>query len=913
MALSTGTRVGSYEIVNAIGAGGMGEVYRARDTKLNRDVALKILPDAFAADPDRLARFRREAQVLASLNHPHIAAIYGFEDAPFASSGHAAVHALVLELVEGPTLADRVARGPIPLDEALPIAKQIAEALEAAHEQGIIHRDLKPANIKVRPDGAVKVLDFGLAKALDPASGSALQASGAVTNSPTLVSPALMTGVGVLLGTAAYMAPEQARGKVVDRRADVWAFGCVLYELLAGRRAFPGDDGAETLAAVMTREPAWDALAPAVPQAIQRLLRRCLEKDPKRRLQAIGEARIILDDGDDGRSTSPPSANRIAHANRSRSILPWAAALMLAVALVVMWMSGRSGPAGGGRVTRFSIDTPEEAFSARRFLALSPDGRTLVYSGAANGPLYMRHTDQLESKPIAGTAGGTNPFFSPDGSWLAYNADNKLKKVSTTGGAPIVICDAPAVGGATWLSDDTIIFASFGGGATTQAASRLWRVSATGGTPLEIAKPDGQKDFAFRFPEALPDGRTILFAVHRTNANADGAAIAALRIDTGERSVLIEGGTSPHYVPGYLTYARAGGIVMAVPFDLRTLKTAGPAVQVLDRVVTDNTNGTTALAVSPVGDVTYLSGGFSPNNYRVVWVDRKGNKTDTGLPPDRRYERPQLSPDGQTLAMTIQRDGGGRDIWLSDLARRNLSRFTSTTIEAEMPVWTPDGSRIAYAIGQDQRQFAWTPADSPGAEEILATTDRHIHVTSWTPDGRTLLGYVNAGADRGTIWALERTGETWKLREVLRGPGAMFDPTVSPDGHWVAYDANDTGRPEVYVQAFPGPGSKYKISTDGGEAPTWTRNGHELVFPTGSKMMAVPIAFEGDKLKAGTPAELFEGSLYRTANGNAEYYDVTRDGQRFVMVEATDEQKSGVLVVAQNWIAEVRSRVQSAK
>jgi serine/threonine-protein kinase len=627
MALAMGSRIGAYEVLSAIGAGGMGEVYRARDTKLNRDVALKILPTEFALDADRLARFKREAQVLASLNHPHIAAIYGFEDS-------AETHALVLELVEGPTLADRIAKGAIPLDEALSIAKQIAEALEAAHEQGIIHRDLKPANVKVREDGTVKVLDFGLAKLADPTAASAQNVS--VTASPTITTPAMMTGVGMILGTAAYMSPEQAKGRAVDKRGDIWAFGCVLYEMLIGERAFPGADVSEVLAFVLTREPDWSAVPVATPFAIRQLMRRCLEKDPKRRLRDIGDAFPYFDEQVvEAATVMVPRSQYV-----WQRPVPALIGLTLAVALTPLSVCVMTRPKSPEAlpVSKFELSVPLDiqGIAARPSAALtvSPDGSTIVYVGRTEGGtrLFRRPMNQLQGVPIAGSENGRAPFFSPDGAWIGFEADGTIRRLPLGGGSPQVIAEIPggSLQGASWGEKGTIVFAG--------TKTGLFRVSITGGDRKPLTNADAEKGEFHSLPEVLPGERAVLFT------SAGGTEVVLL--DTHQRRSLLQG-TNPHFSPtGHLLFARENS-TWAVRFDPVRLKVLSEPIRVLEGI---EYFGGAQLAFSQNGTLAYLPSETLRDditrNARLVIVNREGRATP--LPYESgRYLVPRLAPDGR--------------------------------------------------------------------------------------------------------------------------------------------------------------------------------------------------------------------------------------------------------------------------
>src|SRR5262245_10486293 len=612
-----GTKLAHYEITAHLGSGGMGDVYQATDSKLGRSVAIKFLPEAFSHDAERVARFQREARVLASLNHPNIAAIYGVEEIDSR-------HFLVMELVAGETLEERIKRGAISIEVALPIARQIAEALEAAHEHGIIHRDLKPANIKVRDDGTVKVLDFGLAKATEPTGFSSSGAS----QSPTITSPA-MTQQGVILGTAAYMSPEQTKGRTADKRSDVWAFGAVLYEMLTGRRAFEGEDVAETLAAILKGNPDWNLLPAALPSTIRKLIERCLSKDRQQRITDVAVVQFLLNEPAPG---SSPAERRHSTALLAASLV---VALIAISATARLLMRPQLPPPAA--VTRFSVVPPPGVSLSLNLggsIALSPDGSRLVYTARMTNDsmIYSQSTDQLDAVPIRGTEGGSAPFFSPDGQWIGFlSSDHKLKKVPAGGGAPLTLCDVNNIFGATWLPDDSVIFRP-----GTNAG--LWRVSAAGGTPQEFLKPDSNSEVAFRWPEMLPGGKAIIFAIQ---GSATNVAIGALRVDTRERVLLVEGATYAHYFPsGHLVFSR-GGQILAVPFDVRTLQAKGTPVPVIESVNT-GPQGLAQFASSAAGSIAYIPGGETQESRTLVWVDRRGSAQPASA-PKRNYEFPRLS------------------------------------------------------------------------------------------------------------------------------------------------------------------------------------------------------------------------------------------------------------------------------
>ena len=687
MALSPGTRLGHYDVTALLGEGGMGQVWQATDTQLNREVALKILPDAFADDPDRLARFKREAQILASLNHPNIAQLYGIEEAE-------GTRALVLELVEGPTLADRIAKGPIPLDEALPIAKQIAEALEAAHEAGVIHRDLKPANIKVREDGTVKVLDFGLAKALDPAPDAD------PSQSPTLTAAA--TQMGVIMGTAAYMSPEQAKGKVVDKRADVWAFGAVFYEMLTGRRAFAGDDVTDILAAVVRAEPEWSMLPASTPPVLRRLLRRCLSKDHRQRLQHIGDGRLDLEDG------SADVADVAGAAPTRPGAVPWSLSAITALALiaVVGWATTRSPSLAPASVTRWAMRAPDEL---RGSLGFSPDGTRLVFdagSTRANGLLYVRSMTQLDAVPIRGTDGGTLPFFSPDGTSIGFFAARQLKRVVVEGGPPVVLAEAPDPLGGSWGSDGSIIYAP-------NYNSGLWRVSASGGDAEELTTPDvAAGELGHWWPQILPGDEAALFTAY--SSPIENARIVVMLLMGGDERTLVTGGVFGRYVSsGHLLYAQ-GEVLFAAPFDRERLQLTGPPVPVLEDVAFGSGSGFSGFTVSENGSLAYAPAStFFPNKV-LAWVDRRG-VVESASEVMGRYTQLSLSPAGTRVAVTV--DGLTRSVWVFDVNRETMEPLTLGEGNDFAAYWTPDGGHVIYASEQLGGVFELYRIRADGTEE----------------------------------------------------------------------------------------------------------------------------------------------------------------------------------------------------
>jgi serine/threonine-protein kinase len=927
MSLTPGVRLGPYEVLAQIGVGGMGEVYRARDSKLQRDVAIKVLPEAFAQDTERLARFEREARTLASLNHPNIAAIYGLEESP-AEAGHY-VRALVMELVEGPTLADRIAQGAIPVDEALPIAKQIAEALEAAHEQSVIHRDLKPANVKVRDDGTVKVLDFGLAKAMEPTGAM----SPGLSQSPTITSPAMMTGVGVLLGTAAYMSPEQARGKRVDKRADIWAFGCVLYEMLTGQRAFGGEDVTVTLARVVEREPDFDTLPSTVPARIRQALRVCLRKDPKQRVGDIRDVRLALEGAFE--TAAPQAAAPVGvpqPAGWRRVVAMTAGALVVAaVATTLTWFATRPSDPVPPRVSRLALAPSGTAAltinGLDRGLALTPDGSRLIYVGNNGTQLFVRALDALD--PVAvftGTAHG--PFVSPDGQWIGFVDAQTLKKVAVTGGPAVTLAtlDGNSLG-ATWGPDDTIIVATANGG------TGLQRVGAAGGPTTVLTRPDrAQGEADHLWPEGLPGGRAVLFTITALTGGLDAAQVAVLDLQTGTRTVLVRGGSHAHYVQaggaspvglagglvsptraeregGYLVYA-AAGTLRAVPFDLATFETRGTPVPVIPAVVTTAAGGVDAV-VAGDGTLAYVSGGVAGKPRTLVWVDRQGRETAIPAPP-RAYVLPRLSPDGTRIAVNAQDQE--RDIWAWDLGRTTLTRATFDPAGDTYPVWTPDGRRLIVSSERaGARNLFWQAVDGTGTVERLSESPNVQNASAVSPDGHLLIFTEFAPKTGEDVMQMALDG-TRRVTPLVQSPFAERNGVVSPDGRWLAYEANDSGRVEISVRPFPEVNSgRWQVSTAGGTRPLWAPSGQELFYvaPTGA-LMRVGVE-RAPSWAATTPTLLLkEGYFSSPGDFLGRTYDIAPDGQRFLMIKeggGSEQTAAPQLIVVQHWLEELKRLV----
>ena len=883
--------IAHYKILSKLGEGGMGVVYRATDTKLNRDVAIKVVPEAFAADKDRMARFAREAQVLASLNHPNIAAIYGVEE-----------RALVLELVEGPTLAERIEQGKIPLAEALPICRQIAEALEYAHDKGIIHRDLKPANVKLTNDGNAKVLDFGLAKALsnEPMTGDP-------GNSPTLTIGASMAGM--IMGTAAYKSPEQARGIEADRRADNWSFGVMFYEMLTGRRMFGGDSISDTLAAVLKTDPDWSALPPDTPPAIRRLLRRCLERDRKQRLSHIGDARLEIDEALAGAPEAQiPSARR--------GIPIWVAALLglttlACLAGTLVFLRETAQPAVP---VRFQIPPPENTSFGGTAMALSPDGRQLAFiaSGAdRRQSIWVRPLDSVAAHALPGTEGANSlPFWSPDSRTIGFLVQGKLKKIEASGGPPQTLCEVPGILLAgSWSREGTIIFGTPDGG--------LMRVPQAGGMAVQLTTSDRSKgELGHLRPWFLSDGRHFLY--WSRTVQPENAAIYLATLDGKERKRLVSSKQTGAYAPptagsvnGHLLFLREGTL-MALPLDAKRFEPAGEPFPVAEQVGSRLAMG--FFSVSANGLLAYRHGrsGIGP----LAWFDRQGKSLATLGSNASYYSGPTLSPDGKRVAVDQLDSMGNRDVWVLDVVRGVPSRFTFDALNDVSPVWSSNGTRLAFASDRStQGIFDIYMKDSSGSgkEELLLKTGSSMYPNDWSPDGRYLL--YNAASEKTgyDLWVLPVQGASPEDRKPVPYLQTPFNERLgqfSPDGRWIAYTSDESGSLQVYVQSFPAGAGKFQVSTAGGSQPRWRREGKEMFYiGTDGRLMAVDVKTSA-KFEAGEPKALFDPQLL--VRDSAEvyvHYDVTADGKRFLvnsLNSAADGPAEAPITVVVNWLAGVK-------
>jgi Tol biopolymer transport system component len=874
MALQSGTRVGPYEIADQIGSGGMGEVYRARDASLGRDVAIKVLPDAVAHDPDRLGRFEREAKALAALNHPNIAHIYGLERAD-------GVPALVMELVNGETLADRIARGPIPLDDALTIARQIADALDSAHTNGIVHRDLKPANIKLRPDDVVKVLDFGLAKLAESPDVSAR-----ATLSPTITSPALATIAGVLLGTAAYMSPEQAKGREADKRSDVWAFGCVLYEMLTGSRAFAGDDVTETIAAVVKDRVDLHPL----PTRVRRLVATCLERDPRSRLRDIGDAWMLLDD-------EPRQEHRRETRRGMMAAVATAAAATIALAGLA-WVHFRETPQAVQRL-HYTIEPVDGATMSRSTsFAVSPDGRFVAMAAVSNGrqQLWVRSLDALEWQPLPGTEGGVNPFWSPDGRSIGFFDGQRLRKIARDGGTPLPLCSTRGIGLGTWNRDDVILFSLAG----PNTAGRMFRGSAAGGDCTEIPGVVGTS------PAFLPDGARFLYRV-TPGKSMDGLYLGSL--DGRESRLIVRGaGNLVGFAPagidpgrGYLLFIRENTL-LAQLFDTGSGDPSGdpaPIAQELPLLF-----GAAPASVSRSGVIVYLSRGSATN--QLVAYDRRRNQLElVGAPGD--VWEPSFSPDGRTIAYArFVGTGPTSDIWLWNVTRNVEQKLTTDPSRNDTPVWSHDGQQIVFRSTRGGQQDLWIrAADGSGRDEILVTSGNPKFPSQWTQEDVVLYSENAGGTTDIDLWSIPLSGAR-KPVKILDTRFEEAQAQLSPDGRWIAYTSNQNGQPQVYVAPSGQPTAATLISSAGGEQPRWRGDGRELFFVAADgKVMFVNVRATSERQTTfdyEPPRVLFDARIAVAVFTRAFQYDVRKDGQQFVVTTDTKSSRAlPPLHVLHNW------------
>jgi serine/threonine-protein kinase len=898
-----GKSLSHFKITAKLGEGGMGEVYHAEDTKLGRGVAIKLLPQAVATDPDRLARFEREAKVLASLNHPNIAGIHQVEHAD-------GVFFLVMELIEGEDLKERISRGKLPLEEALSIASQIAEALEEAHNSGIVHRDLKPANVKITPDGKVKVLDFGLAKALGEDPEVSGGSGAAIAHSPTLT--ANMTGAGILIGTAAYMSPEQARGQAADRRADIWAFGVVLFEMLTGSMVYVGDTVSDTLAGVLAREPEWDQLSDATPRPVRRLLERCLEKDIKQRLQAIGEARIAIERYRDNPTVEGPRTEAVvetAPTSTWKWLVPWIAVALLvpALAITLVGRPGSSGPPGPESM-QSTLVMPESQVLVRGYgspVIVSPAGDKVVqvFESGSEYELHVRAIDQWEGSLLhvgRESQRPYHPFFSPDGNWLGFVTINAMKKMPISGGTPIKLTDVSLSRGATWAPDGTIIF-------TPDPSSPLFRIPEAGGAAEQLTELDTENnETTHRWPQILPQGKAVLFTVHSQGSGFDGAWIEVLDLESKERRVVHRGGTFARYVEsGHLIYMNQGTL-FAMPFDLSSLQPTGSPAPVVEGVG-DSAEGGAYYDVSRNGVLVFSPGGVGGGALlQAVWVGRDGRSSP--LTAEKRdYANPRLSPDGNRLAVEIRTEGN-TDIWIIDLDRDVPTRLTFQDGFDGVPVWSPDGQTIAFQSdrGDGPGAIYVKSADGSGEAELIGQSDQLLSPWSWSRDGKRIAVMIQnpeTQLDLAILSVEERTIEPFLSTKFIE-----YGPGFSPDGEWIVYGSNESGNWEVYVRPVDGSRGKWQVSSGGATYPVWSADGKEIFLANApSVIQTVDVDTRDGVFRASRPRELFQGP-FANLTADQSMYAISPDGQRFVLFQGeVDRTASGhehVRVIS-NWFAQL--------
>jgi serine/threonine protein kinase len=892
MAIATGMKIGPYEVLAPLGAGGMGEVYRAKDTRLGRDVAIKILPKDMSADPERKQRFQREAKTISSLNHPNICTLHdiGSQDG---------LDYLVMECVEGETLAKRLEKGPLPIEEVLRYGVQIASALDTAHRNGVVHRDVKPGNVMLTRTG-VKLLDFGLAK---PAA--ALMSG--VTLTSAVPAQSRVTQEGTIVGTFQYMSPEQIQGKELDGRSDIFSFGAMLYEMLTGQPAFQGKSQLSVASAILEKEPEpINKFKPMTPATLDHAVRRCLEKDSEERWQTARdlalELKWIADAGSQVGLPLSLRTDRKSHAWRAWIVAAVFAVIAIAFLLVFAWRGFLAqSPTTGLPVVRFDIPLTVSESSVFSFLtldrgvAMSPDGTRIVFRVPPQ--LFVRNINNPAVAPIPGTEGAVYPFFSPDGQSIAFFASGKLKRMALAGGAPATLCDVQNLQSSGAWGDDGNIYFSSG------AMPGLFRIPAEGGTPEKIGVPltDALSSIT---PIFLPGAEAILEGVW-DGKSFDTWRIDAVRLDTGKRRTVLRNGFSPRFVsPGFLLFVR-GSDLFAVAFDAKRLETRGNPVSVVEGVVNTIAYGTAQYDVSRNGDLVFVGTGSGASQNHLVWRERDGKAHEIALPPNF-YQAPRISPDGREVAVTVR--SPDPDIWIYNIARGTLRRVSFAAGEDEVPAWSPDGKRLAYA-SNSRRQLSWLPADGSAGEEQLAPVDAHVHIGSWSRDGKSLIYESFSKTTNREIWILPIEGDR-KPYPYLRTNFDNRSPALSPDGQWLAYQSDESGRPEVYVQKFPGPGQKTQISSEGGTSPVWAKNGLELFYRNSNKQMVVSISTKGG-FTAGNPRALFQNPVWAWQAG--PNYDATPDGKRMIAVEIGEEVTSSPMHVVLNWKTEFLERMAAQK
>jgi serine/threonine-protein kinase len=893
MTLGAGTNIGPYSILSQVGAGGQGEVYKARDTRLNRFVAVKVLPERLSQNPELKARFEREAQTLAKLSHPHICSVFDI-------GRHDGTDYIVMEFLEGETLARRLDKGELPLDEALKIAIGIVDALAKAHRQGVVHRDVKPSNVMLTKTGA-KLLDFGLAKFI------ASKAVMSVSEMPTGVD---VTAQGTIIGTLQYMSPEQLEGQEADARSDIFACGTVMYEMLTGRKAFEGRSQSGLIAAIMHVDPPRiTEVKSMIPPALARVVKMCLAKDPDQRWQSAHDLATELQwigEGGPDPANSTANTRSVAQGWRRMGSLAVVSSLLgAAVAAIFAWNLKPVASLVPAPPGHFVLSLPPgQQLADVNFpvIAVSPDGSRLAYVARGNNTpqqIYIRPLNSPDPNPLPGTEDAAHPFFSPDGEWLAFFTGNKLMKVPLRGGSPLTICSPGGDywAGGTWGADGQIVFQNVNLG-------DLLRVSADGGTPERLTTLNSKSsEQSSRWPEFLPGFETLLFTTSTIASRWQPAQISLYNLRTRERRDLQAGtGTRPRYIPtGYLSYANAGTL-MAVAFDSQKMKVLGPPVPIADRVTQSDSSGVAQYSFSDNGVLTYVSGGVLEGLRKMVWVDRKGKEQAINAPPRDYSRNPRLSPDGHRVAIPI----AGVEIWVYDLERQSLNRLTfEGSAGGEVPSWTPDGKYITFNSGFPLNLY-WQAADGTGKAERLSTSANIQAINSWTPDGQ-IAAFVEIDPITATdVWIFRARDR--KAEPFLKTPFNEGAPAFSPDGHWLAYSSDESGHTEIYVQPYPGPGGKWQVSTDGGTEPVWNHNSKEMFYRSGNKMMAVDVKLE-PSFSAGIPKMLFEGPYVRTP-GTFPNYDVSPDGQRFLMLKSAEQESAPTQIhVVLNWFDELKRRV----
>ena len=910
MSIQPGDRIGPYEVIDQLGAGGMGEVWRARDQRLGRDVAIKVLPAVFVADPDRLARFEREAKLLASLNHPNIAQLHGIEED--ASGGRA----LVMELVEGATLDERIAAGPLSVEDSLAIAGELAAALSEAHDKGIVHRDLKPQNVKITPAGTVKVLDFGLAKGLESAVHSGSAPPAAFANSPTLMnSPTLVGGateLGIILGTAAYMSPEQARGKPVDKRADIWAFGCVLFEMLAGQKLFGGETASDTLAAVLRQEVSWERLPAATPPTVKQVLRRCLERDPRQRLRDIGDAWLLLrEPASEAVSAAPAQAKQ-----RAASWLAIGALAGIAVGVAAGWALLRRAPAETHprRPAVLAIRMPEGVATSvdtntgqAQLIAISPDGSKVAFVGHENGQqrIYLRSLDRNEVTPVTGSEGAASPFFSPDGKWLAFFGRGRLMKAAIGGGEPIELCETGLDRGGVWAPDGSIVL-------SPGPATPLMRIAASGGSLVPFSNLDtAQGERSHRWPALLPGGKEVAFTVGTTAKPGDyeDAAIDAVEIATGKRRRLLQGASMVRFAEsGHVLIGREGE-VQAIPLAAAGGGIPDDPAQVLFDVGGDPASGVVYFDIARDGTLVYAERDPKVKEQTLAWIDRAGKVTPIPVPPQE-YRIPRISPDGRKIAVGIGRGrGGASDIWIVDIATATLQRLTFDGKSAN-PLWSRDGQSVTYSTNSPTTgAFAEKRADGSAEPRILAELDpNHARgPLSWAPDG-SLLYSEDSGPGFGNDILMLAPGDP-KPRPVVQTADVEIGGALSPDGRFIAYSANTSGAAAYYVQSFPGPGGRWQVTQGTNGTLRWSPKGDALYVRTNEGLIEFPVE-SVQPFTLGRPRSLFNLS-FTSAEDVFTNFDVAGDGRFLAVLPSSGAPVADRLVVALDWFTQLEEKVRA--